>query len=74
MTMFTMPNPQAALIYQTEVQTPGRIELSVPYDSGSKVTVIVIREGDDFSDLTAAAGSVLGFWDNPYDDEDWNNA
>jgi len=29
---------------------------------------------DDFADLTAAAQSSLDFWDNPWDDEDWNDA
>jgi len=27
-----------------------------------------------FDDLLAAAESSLGFWDNPFDDEDWNDA
>jgi len=29
---------------------------------------------DTFDDLVAAAESSLGFWDNPYDDEGWNDA
>jgi hypothetical protein len=29
-------------------------------------------EPDDFRDLTEAAESTLDFWDNPLDDEDWN--
>ena len=27
-----------------------------------------------WDDLVSAAQSSLGFWDNPYDDEDWNCA
>jgi hypothetical protein len=30
--------------------------------------------GDDFADLIDAAQTNLGFWDNPQDDADWNNA
>ncbi len=29
---------------------------------------------DEFADLTAASQSSLGYWDNPIDDEDWNDA
>jgi hypothetical protein len=29
-------------------------------------------EPDNIADLTEAAVSSLGFWDNPLDDEDWN--
>ncbi len=29
---------------------------------------------DEFADLTSAAQSSLGFWDNLLDDEDWNHA
>jgi hypothetical protein len=29
---------------------------------------------DEFNDLVAAAADNLGFWDNPWDDEDWNDA
>ena len=31
----------------------------------------VVEEPDALNDLFAAQSS-LGFWDNPYDDEDWN--
>lgn len=51
----------------------GRVEVSIPLPAGTAVEVIVLVPGpDDFSDLAAAAGSALGFWDNPLDDEDWN--
>jgi hypothetical protein len=32
------------------------------------------ESADDFNDLLSAAESSLGFWDNPWDDEDWNDA
>jgi hypothetical protein len=37
------------------------------------VEVIVLSsEGED--DLVGAASTSTDFWDNPWDDEDWNNA
>jgi len=69
-----MITPKTALKYDVEVQEQGRLELTVPFSAGSRVAVFVVEEPDDFSDLVAAAESSLGFWDNPYDDEDWNNA
>jgi hypothetical protein len=58
-----------------EVKEEGRVELSVPLPSGVRVTVFVIEEsGEKFADLVSAARSSLDFWDNPLDDEDWNNA
>ncbi len=66
---------QAALKYELEVREKGRVELHVPFPVGARVTVFVIEEwADNFSDLASAAQSSLDFWDNPYDDEDWNNA
>jgi hypothetical protein len=66
--------PQTALKYDVEVQEHGKVELTVPFAAGARVAVFVLEEPDDFSDLVAAAESSLGFWDNPYDDEDWNHA
>ncbi len=64
-----------ALKYDVEVQEHGRVELYVPLSSGARVVVFVIPEPDDvFDDFLAASESSLGFWDNPLDDEDWNNA
>lgn len=68
-------SPQKALKYQTEVNSEGRIELQVPFSPGAQVTIFVIEEDEDsFEDLMKAAESSLEFWDNPLDDEDWNNA
>jgi hypothetical protein len=51
----------------------GKVEVTVPLPVGTAVEVLVRdQDTDDFSDLPAAAGSSTGFWDNPYDDEDWN--
>jgi len=67
--------PQTALKYDVEVMKEGRVELLVPFPPGARVVVFVIEEpADTFDDLLSAAQSSLDFWDNPLDDEDWNNA
>jgi hypothetical protein len=38
------------------------------------VLVIEERPTDEWNGLVGAAVSTLDFWDNPYDDEDWNDA
>ncbi len=72
-----MSIPDSSLPIRFDVQVPpdGRIEVQLPSFVGSQVTVFVVEhKDDDDRDLTAAASSSLGFWDNPEDDEDWNNA
>lgn len=65
--------PHTALKYEAEVKEDGRVELSVPYPPGARVIVFVIEGSEDpFDDLALASQSSLGFWDNPFDDEDWN--
>lgn len=67
--------PQTALAYDARVTDEGRIELHVPFPAGTRVTVVVIEEAaETFDDLLLAAESSLAFWDNPFDDEDWNDA
>ena len=66
---------QTTLKYELEVKEEGRVELKVPFSPGTRVIVFVVKESDDtFDDLLLAAQSSLDFWDNPFDDEDWNNA
>jgi len=64
---------QTALKYDLEVTEDGRVELSVPFPAGARLTVFVIEANDVFHELLAAAESSLDFWNNPFDDEDWNN-
>lgn len=67
--------PQTALKYEVEVRDHGRVELQVPFAPGARVVIFVIPQPQEtFTDLVAAAESSLAFWDNPLDDEDWNNA
>jgi hypothetical protein len=57
------------------VKDGGRVELDVPLAPGVHVTVFVIESTNGaFHDLLLASQSSLDFWDNPLDDEDWNNA
>lgn len=67
----------SAVKYDVVVQANGRIQLNVPFSPGKRVTVFVVQEhhSDElFADLTRASESSTDFWNNPYDDEDWNNA
>ena len=64
-----------ALKYDTNVKDGGRLELNVPLAPGVQVTVFVIESTNGASrDLLSASQSSLEFWDNPLDDEDWNDA
>jgi hypothetical protein len=66
---------QTALKYDTEVKEGGRLELAVPLATGVHVTVFVIESPNGAADdLLLASESSLQFWDNPLDDEDWNDA
>jgi hypothetical protein len=65
---------QTALKYDVEVNKDGQVELVVPFPVGAHVTVFVVDAGDAFADLLYASQSSTDFWDNPLDDEDWNNA
>ncbi len=66
---------EPAMRYETDVRENGRVELRVPLPAGSHVTVFVVPErAEPADDLLSAAQSSLDFWDNPLDDEDWNNA
>ena len=52
----------------------GRVAPSI-IPAGEYVAIVIGSEHTDtLDDLVTAAESSLDFWDNPYDDEDWNNA
>ena len=68
-------NPTTSFSCEANVGIDGRLELMVPALMGQRVRVfVVVDELDQFADLEQAAESSLDFWDNPLDDEDWNNA
>ena len=39
-----------------------------------RVVFLTEEPEDTFQNLLTAAQSSLDFWDNPFDDEDWNDA
>ena len=68
-------------IETTATVTPdGVLMANVPPDlaPGTHRVVLVIDEQESDEDqgdeLVRAAATTLDFWDNPYDDEDWNDA
>ena len=66
---------QSAVKCEAEVQLGGRVEITVPFATGSRVVLFVVGEQEALEqDLLTASESTLGFWDNPLDDEDWNRA
>lgn len=65
---------QTALKYDVQVNQDGQVALRVPFPAGTHLIVFVVDAGDAFADLLHASQTSLDFWDNPIDDEDWNNA
>jgi hypothetical protein len=73
----TPTESRPAVKYDVIVQDDGHILLRVPFSPGKRVTVFVVEEHiteDPFHDLIHASQTSTDFWDNPYDDEDWNDA
>ena len=70
-----MSSSELPLRYDLEVPPGGRIEVQLPIPAGSQVTVYVVEQQPaELIDLVTASMSSTDFWDNPVDDEDWNNA
>jgi hypothetical protein len=66
---------QPGFRFETDVSSEGTVTLKLPLPPGTPVEVVVLGpESDDYSDLVQAATTSTDFWDNPWDDEDWNNA
>jgi hypothetical protein len=66
---------KSAFQFETNVGPGGKLEIKVPLPLGTKVDILVLApDADEFADLVNAAASSTDFWDNPLDDEDWNNA
>lgn len=65
-----------ALRYRTKV-VGGRVRLpQLGLKSGTPVEVILLvgDSQEEAGDLLAASQSSLAFWDNPIDDQIWNDA
>ena len=66
-----------AVRYKTEIRADGKVELpALDLKQGTCVEVIVlVPDGEsDFAPLLAASQSTTDFWDNPVDDQVWNDA
>jgi hypothetical protein len=76
--MSSSADPRLAALplrYEAEVPPSGRIELDVPLPVGSHVTIYIVKQpASDLDDLLRASITSTAFWDNPEDDEDWNDA
>ena len=67
--------PQTAYRFETEIGPQGKLDLNTSIPEGTRVEVLILTPvKDEFAELLSAAVSSAEFWDNPYDDEDWNNA
>lgn len=63
-----------AFVYHSVVRENGMIEIPhVPLRKGQKIEVIILPEDGEGAELMAASESSLKFWDNPVDDEVWND-
>lgn len=70
-----MSDSQLPLRFDVQVPADGRVELMLPLPAGAEVTMYVVEKSDtELTDLLAASASSTDFWNNPEDDEDWNNA
>lgn len=66
---------QQAYRFTGTIDPNGKVEIAVPLAPGTPVEILILTPAwDESADLVSAAGSSTGFWDNPLDDEDWNNA
>lgn len=64
-----------AMRYVTKVERGKVVLPRLRLKSGTPVEVIVLVGGnEEFEDLAAAAQTSLDFWDNPIDDQVWNDA
>jgi hypothetical protein len=66
---------QNAIRLEATVNAEGKLELAVPLAPGTRVEIVVLTPPQEtFDDLLQAAASSTDFWNNPLDDEDWNDA
>ena len=65
---------QRAYRYDVEIKDDGKLKIiHLPFRKGTHLEVILIeRNEDNFSDLLNATTCDLDFWNNPIDDEEWN--
>ena len=79
--MAVMQRPaKQAVQYELFVDAAGRLEIpSLGLPAGTPVEVIVLvsdqsrEQNEELSHLQAASDTSIGFWNNPIDDETWND-
>jgi len=63
-----------ALKFYVKVGDDGKLILSdLKSLKGKRVEVLILAIEENFNDLLLASQSSLKFWDNPIDDETWND-
>lgn len=61
--------------YRTTVKRGRKVEITrVPLKVGTPLEVILVEKNGSFEELLKASESNIDFWNNPIDDETWNNA
>ena len=64
-----------ALKFYVKIGEDGKIDLpELEKLKGRRAEIIILPLEESFEDLLIASESGLDFWDNPIDDEIWNNA
>jgi len=64
---------QTAFKWEGVVGPDGKVQVPTVLAPGTRVEVLVLTPpGEEFDDLLAASQSSTHFWDNPVDDEEWN--
>jgi len=71
-------NAIEALKYRAEVGADGEVTLPrLRLNQGTAVEIIVLvqeQESEDQEGLRRLSAETMDYWDNPVDDEVWNNA
>ena len=63
-----------ALKFYVKIGEDGKIDLpELEKLKGRRAEIIILPLEESFEDLLMASESSLDFWDNPIDDEIWNN-
>jgi hypothetical protein len=64
---------QTVFKWQGVVGADGKVQVPTVVAPGTRVEVLILAPpGEEFDDLITACQSSAEFWDNPVDDEEWN--
>ena len=66
---------QTAFKWEGVVGPDGKVQVPTALAPGTRIEVLILAPAEDgFDDLVTASQSSTEFWDNPVDDEEWNDA